>query len=502
LDPPASSKDALSIKVAKGGAIAFLGQGATRVASFALQLVLSNGLGVKLYGVYSLSINIMEWAQQICLMGTPSGLVRFSAAYSAEGSPKKVQELINSAFLLGLCSSLVGTGILLGLSGIISEKLVHDSAWSSHLRWFFLSLPVLIFFNLLQALMRGFQRIDKMVLLGILRATAQLFFAGSLLAMSFSLAGVMGAYFLGALCAATVGLIFLRKMGWSVLRGGISPLGELLAFSFPVFLASFSHLVVSRLDLLLLGYFHGAQEAGLYRAALTVASMVNFILGALNTAFAPMISELHQSGRGKELEEIYGRVTRWVLGVALPLGVVVSIFSFEILQLFGRGFEEAGGALIILAIAQLCNSSTGPVGFMLQMTGKERWFMVNYIVSALVNASSNLVLIPALGATGAAIGTGFSIMLVNVLGVVELWIFRRIHPWSKLSLVYLMAAAIGALAALGLEGSIGLWPVSLGGAIVVYLAIVGKAGLPQEDRMVASTLWSHLKDKILGQRKP
>ena len=488
--------------MAKGAAIAFLGQGATRVVSFALQLVLSNGLGVKLYGVYSLSVNIMEWAQQICLIGTPSGLVRFSAAYSAEGSRKKVQELINSAFFVGLCSSLLGIGVLLGLSEVISEKLLHDSGWYLHLRWFSLCLPVLIFFNLLQALMRGFQRIERMVLLGIVRAMVQFLLASLLLAMSFSLAGVMGAYFLGALWGVTIGLIFLRKMGLCVLRGGISPLRELLAFSLPIFLASFSQLIVSRLDLLLLGYFHGAQEAGLYRAAVTVASMVNFILGAMNTAFAPMISELHHSGKGKELEAIYGRVTRWVLMVALPLCTILSIFSVKILQLFGEGFEEAYKTLIILAIAQLCNSATGSVGFMLQMTGKERWFMVNYIVSAVANAICNLIFIPSLGATGAAIGTGFSIVLVNVLGVVELWIFRRIHPWSRLCVVYVMAAAIAALVALGVQWSLGLWPVSLAGSLAVYLAIVGKVGFPEEDRMVASTLWSYFKGEILPRVKP
>ncbi len=467
--------------------------------SFALQLVLSNGLGVKVYGVYSLSTNLVEWAQQICLIGTPSGLVRFSAAYRAERSPKKVQKLINSAFLVGLCSSLLGTGILLGLSESISEKFLHDSTWSSHLRWFSISLPLLIFFNLLQALMRGFQKINKMVVLSIVRVAAQLLFATSLFAMGFSLAGAMGAYFLGTLWAVTMGFVLLRKTGWSVLRGGISPLGELLAFSLPVFLASFSQLVVSRLDLLLLGYFHGAQEAGIYRAAVAVSSMVNFLLGAVNTAFAPMISELYHSGRGKELEALYGMVTRWVLIVALPLCVVVSIFSMKILQLFGEGFQEAYGALIILALAQLCNSSTGSVGFMLQMTGKERWFMVNYVVSAAVNALCNVVLIPALGATGAAVGTGFSIVLVNVMGAVELWIFRRIHPWSRISLLYLIAAAMAALVALGLQWSVGLWPVSLVGSIIVYLGIIGRIGFPEEDRIVASILWSHLRLRFSRQ---
>ena len=156
--------------------------------SFALQLVLRNGLGVKLYGVYSVTINVTEWAQQICLLGTPNGVVRFSAAYSAEGSPKKVQELINSAFLAGLCSSLLGIGTLLGLSEIISDKFLHDSNWSAHLRWFSFSLPIVIFFSLLQALMRGFQRIDKIIVLGIVRAAVQLLFATLLVAMSFSLA--------------------------------------------------------------------------------------------------------------------------------------------------------------------------------------------------------------------------------------------------------------------------------------------------------------------------
>lgn len=493
-----SSPDGLSAKVAKGGAIALLGQGATRVLSFVLQLVLSNGLGVKLYGVYSLAVNLMDWGQQIFLLGTPSGLVRFTAAYGAHREFQRLQGILNSASFLGLFSSFLGVGILFGLSETISERFLHDPIWAVHLRWFSLALPFAMFLSLLQALMRGFQRIDRMVVLGIGRGVVQLFVATFLIGMGLSLAGAIGAYLIGLLCGVTMGIVLLRKMGWHLFRGKVEGLRELLTFSVPVFLASLSHLVVSRLDLLLLGYFRGAEEVGLYRAAVTVASMVSFLLGAMNTAFAPLISELHHSGKNRELEAMYERVTRWVLMVALPLCVIICIFSSNVLQIFGRGFKEAWEPLVILAIAQLCNSATGSVGFLLQMTGKERWFMVNYMISAAVNASSNMVLIPALGATGAAIGTGLSIVLVNGLGIVELWVFRRIHPWSRFSILYLVAGAISALVGAALQWGIGLWPISVGGALFAYLVIVGKKGLSHEDKRLASSLWYHLRGRLLG----
>lgn len=466
------------------------GQGLSRIASFALQLILSNALGMRLYGVYSLAINVMEWAQQICLLGLTNGLVRFSSTYAAEGSKQRIRDAMISAGLVTLITSLLGVVLICLASGTLANALFHDPSFAPHLRWLSISIPIVICLSLLQALMRGIQRIDKMVALGLIRSMIHLAVVGLLLRIGIELGGAIAAFIVGALAPICYGIFILRRMGLGVLGGTASQVKGLLAFSIPVFLAALSQFVVARLDLLILGYFYGAQSAGLYRAAVTVASMVNFILGAINTAFAPMIAELHHLDRKTELKAMYKTVTRWILMVAVPVCCLVLILSKDLLRMFGRGFEEAYVALGILSIAQLCNAANGSVGFMLQMTGKERWFLFNYVVSAFLNASLNLLLIPALGLKGAAIATGSSIVVVNALGSAELWMSQRIHPWSKWCVLTMAAATASALVGLGIQLLLDNWIVTMLLVTLSYSSLVFTIAAPREDRSLLLQLLS------------
>jgi O-antigen/teichoic acid export membrane protein len=494
--PRAKREATLTRKVARGGAIALAGQGLTRIVSFCLQLILSNALGIKVYGVYSLAVNLVEWAQQISLLGLTNGLVRFSSAYIAEGSRQRVRDATISAGAVSLVASLLGVGLLLSTSGPLAEALFHDPSFAPHLRWLSLSVPVVVSLSLLQALMRGLQRIDKMVALGLARSLIYLALVGLLAKVGLDLGGVIAAFIAGALAPVFLGLITLRRMGWKILGGRPSLVRDLLAFSIPIFVATLSQLVVARLDLLILGYFYGAQSAGLYRAAVTVASMVNFILGAMNTAFAPMIAELHHLDRRGELESMYKTVTRWILMVAVPVCSLVLILSKDLLRLFGKGFEEAYVALGILSISQLCNAATGSVGFMLQMTGKEKWFLFNYVVSAILNVSLNLLLVPSLGVTGAAIATGASVVLVNGLGSAELWFSQRIHPWSKWCASSVAAAGVSALGGVLMQLILGNWIVTASTVTLAYLFMVFTVAAPREDRDLFIHFLSRARMKI------
>ncbi len=467
------------------------------MASFALQLILSNALGVRIYGVYSLAINVMEWAQQICLLGLANGLVRFSSTYAAEGSKKGIRDSMISAAVVCVVTSLLGVALVCLGSGTLAEALFHDPSFSPLLRWLSISIPIVIGLSLLQALMRGLQRIDKMVVLGLTRSMIHLATVCLFLKIGMELGGVIAAFIVGASAPVLYGAIILRRMGLRMRGGEASQVRGLLLFSIPIFLATLSQFVVARLDLLILGYFYGAQSAGLYRAAVTVASMVNFILGAMNTAFAPMIAELHHLDRKRELGAMYKTVTRWILMVAMPVCCLVLILSKDLLRLFGSGFEEAYVALGILSVAQLCNAATGSVGFMLQMTGKERWFLFNYVVSAMLNVSLNLLLVPTLGVKGAAIATGSSIVLVNGLGSAELWMSQRIHPWSRWCALTVGTAIACALAGLGVQLLLGNWMVTVLVVAVAYLSLIFTLAAPREDR----DLFFHLLSKALWRVK-
>ena len=101
--------------------------------------------------------------------------------------------------------------------------------------------------------------------------------------------------------------------------------------------------------------------------------------------------------------------------MTLVLFVIIVVGGRFLLAAFGPGFEDAYIPLVILGAGQLVNALCGPVGLLLMMTGNERLTLAVLVGSVIVNLVLNVLLIPVWGLTGAAVSTGVSMALWNIL---------------------------------------------------------------------------------------
>jgi len=93
-------------------------------------------------------------------------------------------------------------------------------------------------------------------------------------------------------------------------------------------------------------------------------------------------------------------------------------------SVFGEAFGRGAIALAILSGAQVINAATGSVNDLLNMTGHERDTMMGMIVGVVANVVLNFLLIPMWDITGAALATGASLILWNIVLVIQ--VQRRI----------------------------------------------------------------------------
>jgi O-antigen/teichoic acid export membrane protein len=104
------------------------------------------------------------------------------------------------------------------------------------------------------------------------------------------------------------------------------------------------------------------------------------------------------------------------------------------------------------------------------------------------NAVLNVLLIPRLGIVGAALATGISLVVVNLLKTAQVYHEFRIHPYSW---DYLGNAAVVVLSALGVVGSRLVWSGdgllgAMAGGLLLLVLFVGfylLLGRSQEDKM-------------------
>ena len=156
-----------------------------------------------------------------------------------------------------------------------------------------------------------------------------------------------------------------------------------------------------RMDLFLLGRFRGAQEVGLYGGVLTLAIIPDFISGMLATVLQPRVARLRE--RGELLA-----FNRTVILAVLPLGllamtVVVYFGGTIVLLALGPRFAPGAPAFIALAVGSLAWLVLTPVSAVLITMTAPRTTTALTTLQLIMLCGGGVLLIPAYGATGAAI---------------------------------------------------------------------------------------------------
>ncbi len=160
-----------------------------------------------------------------------------------------------------------------------------------------------------------------------------------------------------------------------------------------------------------------------------MSTFITMPLLSLNNIFAPTIAELHGKGERQKLESMFKVIARWSITFSLPIFLIMVLFSPYLLGLTGAGFVAAWPLVIAFSLGAMINAVTGPVGYMLLMTGYQRLSFLNSIAAVIVNVALGIILTPRYGAMGIAVSTGLAIVVINLLRLLQVRIFLKMHPY-------------------------------------------------------------------------
>ena len=168
---------------------------------------------------------------------------------------------------------------------------------------------------------------------------------------------------------------------------------------------------------MILGLFATATDVGVYTAAARTALLTRFLLLANSAVAAPRFAALHAANDREGVARLAVRSTILTTVSSVPLLLIFIVFPEKILSLFGPQFEAGAQALIILSAGQFVNAMTGPVGYLLNMSGFHRIEGRIAVVGALMTAGLCFVLIPIWGLLGAAAANAIATGTCNLLRV-------------------------------------------------------------------------------------
>lgn len=191
-------------------------------------------------------------------------------------------------------------------------------------------------------------------------------------------------------------------------------LKELLRSTKTFWLIASLSVISTNLDAIVLGYFLESNIVGIYGAAAKVSLIISFILPSINSAMAPEFVKNFVKKDYITLGKLANKSSMLMSIFSLPLALILTIFSSEIMGLFGKEFSNGGIILAILSWGQFFNAVTGSVGYLLMSAHLEKFLLLSLIYSLFISLVLSIILIPIYGIIGAAISVAFSIAFQNL----------------------------------------------------------------------------------------
>lgn len=367
-------------------------------------------IGPKNYGTFSYTLALAGLLSVVVPLGWPTALMRFIVEYRE----KQKWGLLHGALIRASQMTLVFSIVCgLTLRGFASGQSISPHLATSF-RFAALLLPLLAFASLRRKAFQGLQQAKNSI---ILEEVALPLLTLSCL-IAFPVATASEVLLMYASAALIVCLVSSIRLLSSLPEQGRTAVPEFqtrfwLTIALPMVFGQVSQTLLNRTDVLMLGAMTEMGEVGLYSAANRIATLNTFVLGVVNTVATPRLAAAYHGGRLQQLKAIRSWMIKWSACSALPMVMIMMIWPQGLLNLFGSEFTQGKLLLQVLALGQFVNAATGPVGFTLLMTGKERSFAVSMAVVASFNIVGNLFLIPKFGSLGAAFVTAISVALLN-----------------------------------------------------------------------------------------
>ncbi len=181
-----------------------------------------------------------------------------------------------------------------------------------------------------------------------------------------------------------------------------------------LWMATSMMLAVQWSGVLIAGAFVSSSEIAHLSAAQRTASLTSFVLMVVNMVVAPRYAQLWSEGKLADIKQLAKWSTRGMILLALPIVMLMILFSTAIMSIFGEGFEQSAILLIIISAGQFINVASGSVGYLLNMSGHEKDFRRVTFFAGPLTIILSYILIQQYGVLGAAIATAVGLAVQNI----------------------------------------------------------------------------------------
>ncbi len=403
----------------------WVGYGAILVLTLVLSWFTFRLLGNIRYGLWSLMLSLTGYMGMVDL-GLRPAMYRHFNWYLGRREPDKVNEVLCTSVFFFLAAILVlfVAGIVLGLLfGHIFPK--TPAEFLPEMRIAIIVVAVNIGLSMIAAafgaLLETHERYDLHNVLTV--AVMVIRTGGTILALTlgFGLVGIALAGIASTALACLGGYLISKRVfkEMRIRRSSVnrSMFGELIRFGIPCFFSGLGIRIIMYTSSLLIAWLIDMPSVGYYSLAIMLLEYGRALVDKGRTIFTPEIQQSIARGDLAGLRYFVPLVTRVTMGFSVLLIVGIMFFGHEFLGLFyGPAVGAAGrGVLIILGLAYMSVSASGPSVAALIGAGRVKLLAVVVLCEAVINVGLTMLFVGVvgMGLRGVALGTTIPMFLLS-----------------------------------------------------------------------------------------
>ena len=495
-------------RISRQSGVVFAGTMFTAGLGYVFKIYLARVLGPQALGIYALGMTIISFLGILNVFGLPQAAMRFVAVYAASKKFGALRSLLWNGSWILLAANLVFSALLIEVGPWIATHFYHAPEL---VRYF----PLFAFVMILGALnaffgkaLAGYKKVGLRTMVTNFIASPVTMAVAVLL---IALGGGLWGYLVAQIISAAVAMVLLISLVWwftpvaarspNIDNLWLEP--EVWSFSAAMFGVGLMEFFLAQSDRIALGFYRGAHDLGIYAVATALIAYEPVILYSVNQIFSPVIADLHTRGEFALLGRLFQTLTKWVLGLTLPLAAVMIVFAQPVMRIFGHDFEAGWPILIIGTCGQLVNCGVGSVGYLLLMSGNQRRLIRVQAAMAAVMVALCIALVPLWGTWGAAAAAAITNIGTNVWNLMEVRSALKLSPYNRSYLNLLPSISSALLVTLLLSRIfastrpdwIGIVTAVLA-AYSAFAAVTFAVGVNADDRVVADAVWARVRGNV------
>jgi O-antigen/teichoic acid export membrane protein len=385
-------------------AIRLVGAGLT----YASMVVLARWLGPHNFGIYAYVLVIITLLGLGFSFGFNSSALRFVPSYLARKKLRRLSGFLRRSHGIVVGLSLFGAICGAGLVWLFRNDI--ESYYVMPLLVGLLCVPVWTLLNQFEATARSFGWVNVAYIPGfILRPFLLMAFVGTIVLLGGTADAVSALWALTGACAAAAVvqgvLVFSRvKPHLAEVRPAFHT-SHWSTISLSFLMIDGFRMLLDNTDVLMIGRLLDPHSVAVYFAAIRSGGLVAFVSFSMMAFAVPKFAEIHSTGTKQDLQKFVTEVIQMMFWPSLLTAGALAALGPFILSLFGPDFRMGYPTMLVVLVGLVLRSATGPVEFLLNVTGHHRDTVRVYGFAAAASIGLNLILIPAFGIIGAAIAT-------------------------------------------------------------------------------------------------